>query len=168
MGEGHFIKQRYGQEPDSEERGKAVEAYVALVREKLKPWAMHMAARFDSPVYLTGSILHNENPRDIDVRVACADFAARYHQSPAEFDHDGPTQRWVDELAKICSALTRILGRTVDVQVWPSEKWSDDIYPKPILLAAPSPRWWISNEHVPHDRWVECDSKSPSKEQDHE
>lgn len=145
-----------------------IEANVAEIREKLRTWATHMAGRYNAPLYLTGSTLHNPAPRDCDIRIVIADheFAARYGHELREFekpierkgrntvhkgvhwDAEGPTQRWIDDLAKFNGIWSVRLGRNMDIQVWP-ESYYRDTYPPPILLAEPSPRWWIYNKHVP-------------------
>lgn len=129
---------------------------------------MHMAARFNGPVYLLGSILHNPAPRDVDVRIVVHDheFAARYgmEMKPCDqpatddlpgrtakvfWDEDGPTQTWVDDMAKLGGAMSAALGINLDVKVWPESYFRLRIYPKPVVLAAPSPHWFVYNAHVP-------------------
>jgi hypothetical protein len=46
----------------------------------LEGWANHIAGRFNAPVYLVGSALREERPRDIDIRIVLTDeaFMQRY------------------------------------------------------------------------------------------
>ena len=151
---------------------EAVEANVAEIRQSLTVWARHMAGRYNGPVYLTGSTLHNPDPRDCDVRIVVDDheFAARYgvplHRTEfneyhkyskrglvagdcCNWDKDGPSQRWIDDVAKFNAFLSQKLKRNMDVQVVPDSWYRDGIYPAPILLAAPSPHWWIYSAYCP-------------------
>lgn len=149
-----------------------IEANVANVISKFTPqWANHMAARYDGPVYLVGSILHNPNPRDYDIRILVedTDFAARYGMALYKMDspkgslqeqsgivsgnyikwyEDGPSQRWIDDIAKFGSHLSRIINYNIDFQVWPKSHWRTP-YPDPILLAEPSSKWFFYNKHCP-------------------
>ncbi len=136
-------------------------------------WARHMAARYNGRVYLTGSVLRNPAPRDVDVRIVVQDteFAARYGNTLRQetlgehhpyrkrheaivamacvpWSEEGPTQRWIDDVAKFTSHLSTRYGENFDVQVVP-DSWWRDVYPDPILLAAPSPGWWIYNAYHP-------------------
>lgn len=148
-----------------------IEANVAMVRAQLDDWARHMAGRFNGAVYLVGSILHHPAPRDCDVRIVIADheFAARYGNAMerVEFNEfhpmakrglvsaecvrwceDGPTQRWIDDTAKLGAGLLKATQLNMDVKVWPESHWREP-YPTPITLAAPSRRWFVYNAHVP-------------------
>ena len=150
-----------------------VEANVERAISGLTVWARHMAARYKGKVYLLGSTLHNPSPRDCDIRIVVEDheFAARYgnelhHTEIGEhhplrkrssivsarlvrWDEDGPTQRWIDDVAKFSAHLSVKLGMNMDVQVVPDSWWRDGIYPAPILLAAPSPHWFVYTKHCP-------------------
>ena len=152
-----------------------IEANVAKVRETLDIWARHMAARYNGPVYLLGSILTNPTPRDYDIRIVIQDheFAARYGNTLVqtdlaehhpvrrrfpellsmklvEWDREGPSQRWIDDIAKFGAVWSQRLGANIDLQIWPDSYWREGTYPTPIRLAAPSPKWWIYNVHVPN------------------
>jgi len=154
------------------EMAATIEATVARVRDTLDVWARHIAARYNGPVYLCGSVLHNPAPRDIDIRVVIADheFAARYgnectreidethhyckrkglaSSKAIDWDAQGPTQRWIDDVAKFTSHLSLKLGLNIDLQIWPDSYWREGTWPTPILLAAPSPKWWVYNAHCP-------------------
>lgn len=131
-----------------------------------------MAARYNGPVYLCGSVLVKPEPRDIDIRIVIQDnsFAARYGNTlvPTEFneyhkyhkrglvksntvewDKEGPTQRWVDDMAKFNDFLSQKLKENFDVQAVPDSWYRDRVYPAPIELAAPSPNWFIYSRLVP-------------------
>ena len=161
-----------------------IEAHVDRVKAALAVWARHMAARYNAPVYLTGSTLHKPDPRDCDVRIVIADdeFAARYgnalHQTTFDeghpyrkrhpnilgcntvhWDEDGPTQRWIDDVAKFNAHLSSRLKLNVDMQVVP-DSWWRDVWPPPFLLAAPSGRRFFHNRHFPmSDEMVEFNRK---------
>lgn len=151
-----------------------IEANVERIREQLDVWARHMAARYNGPVYLTGSTLHNPSPRDVDLRVVMLDeeFAARYGNEQTlkvdekhhycqrrglagatiiDWHAQGPTQRWIDDVAKFGARLSVVLGTNVDLQIWPESYWRD-CWPPPIELASPSPHWWIDNKYAPVTR----------------
>jgi hypothetical protein len=163
-----------------------VEASVARVVGILTPaWARHWAARYNAPVYLTGSILENPMARDVDIRIPVPDhaFAARFGNAIVEttttpgwtkhvdWAKEGPTQRWVDEIAKVNEWLSTMLERTADLQIWPASYWREP-YPKPLLLAAPTPKWWIYSIHCPepvlreatHAREIDVRKPEPSTE----
>jgi hypothetical protein len=149
-----------------------VEANVAFVCEKLKSWARHMAARYNAPVYLVGSTLHSPTPRDCDIRIVVVDhyFAARYgveleHREFGEhhpmrklhglcagrvvrWEEDGPSQAWVNDVAKFNEHLSARLERVMDVQVWPQSHWRPP-YPAAIELAAPTPHRFIYTKYCP-------------------
>ena len=152
----------------------AIEAHVAKIRADLDLWARHMAARYNGPVYLLGSVLHNPQPRDIDIRIVVRDheFAARYGQplhrldpipdthplrrrtslvagNFCDWNADGPTQRWIDDVAKFNAYLSVKFNEHFDAQVVPDSWWHDRIYPAPIKLAAPSGHWFFYSALVP-------------------
>lgn len=153
----------FDERPDAQK----IEDRVDTLVEKLTNWARHMAARYNGTVYLVGSVLHNPEPRDVDIRIVIHDheFAARYgmemkpcNEPPTEtrlgrtakihWNEDGPTQRWVDDIAKFSAELSTMLKRNFDIKVWPDSYWREP-YPRPLVLAAPSPRWFIYNKYVP-------------------
>lgn len=133
---------------------------VNWIKMTLSADARHWAARYNGAVYLLGSTLHNPTPRDCDIRIVIDDheFAARYghtlvekdspfHERPeitrsrvVDFCTDGPTQRWIDDVAKFSGNISRKIGNNLDLQIWPESQWRKP-YPEPVLLAAPSPRW---------------------------
>jgi len=153
------------------EEAARIEANVAYVLDALDCNARHLAARYSAPVYLVGSTLHHPNPRDCDIRVLVEDqeFAARYgmewHQRETQagtllhkrgivaarivdFTNDGPTQRWIDDVAKFNSRISERAKLNMDIQIWPESMWREP-FPAPILLAAPSPRRFIHNKYLP-------------------
>jgi len=56
------------------------EAAFVELSDRLGNWATQMAARFGSPVYLTGSCMMIAEPRDVDIRCIIEDdaFIRRY------------------------------------------------------------------------------------------
>jgi len=144
-------------------RAQQVERNVREIRAALAIDVMHWAARYSASVYLVGSTLHNPTPRDCDLRITIEDhdFAARYGMTIMQFPeprhrftagvnwgYEPPTQRWVDDIAKFSHVLSRKVGN-VDLQIWPLSYWSDEPWPVPVLLAAPSPKWAIFNRYYP-------------------
>lgn len=143
---------------------------IAHVMRGASSYARHWAARYNGPVYLVGSTLHSPTPRDCDIRVIVEDheFAARFghelvkRENPfrdrpeitsgmvVDFVTDGPTQRWIDDIAKIAANASRALRMNVDLQVWPESLWHRP-YPPPIVLAAPSPKWFFMPERKTTD-----------------
>lgn len=154
------------------EGAKTIERNVGHLRERLGAWAAHMAARYNGPVYLCGSTLHHPTPRDCDIRIIMSDttFGARYGMElhPMDLDEfhplrkrrglvrssvirwsdEGPTQRWIDDIAKFNDHLAQTLALNMDVQAWPESVWRE-VYPTPVRLAAPTPRWWIYTKYCP-------------------
>lgn len=157
-------------EAELEAGGRQVEANVAVVREKLADWAKHMAAHYNGTVYLLGSTLHNPTPRDCDIRIVIADdeFAARYGMDRVQREtlrgtalHDrgvvsslavdwssGPSQRWIDDVAKFNGHLSLTTKLNLDIKVWAESQWRF-VYPHPVVLAAPSPRYWFYSAYCP-------------------
>jgi hypothetical protein len=154
-----------------QEGREAIEASVDDLIAKLGPWARHMAARYNAPVYLIGSTLHSPTPRDCDVRIVVSDpsFVARYGNNTeyretrersalrdrgiTASDHvlwneEGPTQAWVDDVAKFNDHLSCALKRNMDVQVVP-ESWWMRCYPAPVLLAEPRRSGWFYSKLMP-------------------
>lgn len=159
---------------DHSEHAVAIEANIEAVLPALTAWAKHMAARYNGSVYLIGSTLHNPLARDLDIRIVIEDneFARRYdmaqHQielgvnhplrkrhpslvgaNVVRFDEDGVSQRWIDDVAKFTGTLSVRLGRNVDLKVWPASYYRADVWPEPILLAAPSRGWHVYNKYHP-------------------
>lgn len=163
------------------EGAKIIEDRMAAMLPELTVWARYMAARFNAPVYLLGSVLTNPECRDIDIRIVVQDheLAARYGHTLAQqefaeshpyrkrrgttsanvvrYSEDGPTQRQIDDTAKFTSHLSIKLQHNFDVQIVPDSWWRNDIYPAPKLLAGPSPRWWIYSAVVPNEVRVPYD-----------
>jgi hypothetical protein len=141
---------------------KTIRRNIENLRAKISATARHWAARYNAPVYLVGSTLHNPTPRDCDIRIVVPDheFAARYGHAlvqkanpfrdrpeivsaqVVDFMADGPTQRWIDDIAKFSGALSQQLQTNLDLQIWPESLWRKP-YPEPLLLASPSPRWFF-------------------------
>lgn len=151
--------------PDADEREmrEAIEAQVQAVQLKLRDWPAHMAARYNAPVYLLGSTLHTPNARDVDIRIVLRDddFKARFGQDAAGFE-ECPTQRWIDDVGKLAAAMSRITRLNLDVKVWPESKWADP-YPKPLVLAAPSQRWFIYNAFNPKPDHLAADDPGETR-----
>lgn len=137
--------------PEYEEKARRIEANVARVIVNLEAWARHLAARYGVPIQLCGSVLCSPTPRDCDVRIVLPDheFELRYGQTPDEYVKNGPSQVWIDELAKFNRGMVRHVRMPMDVQVWPKSKWDENSWPRPIILAAPSPRWFVHNAYHP-------------------
>lgn len=170
---------------DDQAQREAIEKNVGRIVARLNGWALHMAARFNGTVHLVGSVLHNPSPRDVDIRLVIDDhnFAARYgmelHQQEftehhplakrglvsgrvVKWDDDPPSQRWVDDCAKIGGALCAIVAHNVDFKVWP-ESYYREPYPTPLVLAAPSPRWFIYNRYHPDPATLAPTASAPTK-----
>jgi hypothetical protein len=66
------------------------EERVRRLQLQLHGWACQVATRFGAPVYLVGSTLTEQNPRDVDISIVLSDddFAARY----------GDVQEWDSEM----------------------------------------------------------------------
>src|SRR5690242_20283030 len=84
-------------------------SYAVTAWVKLRRFAAYMAARFNAPVYLTGSSLRKANPRDVDVRIAIDDaqFVARYGVGADQWLVQGPSQEWIDDMGKLCAEESR-------------------------------------------------------------
>ncbi len=147
---------------------RAIEANVERITRLISNSARHMAAKLNGAVYLVGSTLHNPSPRDCDIRVVVADaeFGARYGltmkpttKAPEPGSHgwthciawneDGPTQRWIDDCAKTGAEFSTALSLNVDYKVWPLSYWRARTWPTPVVLAAPSPSWFIYSALCP-------------------
>jgi len=70
----------------------------------LRPWANQMAARFNAPVYLVGSALTEEHPRDVDVRIVLPDeaFLQRYGCSWEHVRLIGPSGTQHEAYPDVC------------------------------------------------------------------
>ena len=92
---------------------------------QLRGWANQIAARFGAPVYLIGSSLTEDHPRDVDIVVILQDidFNARYGS-----DWDWQTMlpdwsegalRWAADCAKLAQRVARAYNINVDFKVQP-------------------------------------------------
>jgi hypothetical protein len=120
-------------------------------------WSQYMAARYNGPVYLVGSVLAKADPRDIDLRVVVADkeFEGRYGlQSYAHF----PNQAWLDDMAKRNGELARDFRINCGFQVHPASYVIGQFEKAPRLLVdAPSDlahivasvAWWYDPPPAP-------------------
>lgn len=97
--------------------------HVAELVRRLNPWANQIAARFGHPVYLVGSALEHEDPRDVDVvcLLPDAEFWGRYgrYQEHARIDVPwGPeAKRWGEDMAKLSAYAAKHLALNVDLKV---------------------------------------------------
>ena len=98
-------------------------------------WANQMYCRFGHPVYLVGSALTEERPRDVDVRIILpdAEFEGRYgsiHQWFVEIWshdwHDG-LQLYAQDMAKLSRQIAERIKVNIDLQVWP-QRYADSIH----------------------------------------
>lgn len=91
----------------------------------LRGWANQMAARYGHPVYLVGSALVEDNPRDVDLAVVLPDeefknrFGGTYNEAmrlgPTP---EGPQPRWCAEVAKLSRQACRYHpGANIDFKV---------------------------------------------------
>lgn len=105
-----------------------------MSEKNIEGWANQMAARFGHPVYLVGSALTQEKPRDYDVRIMIPDeeFVARYgpindwlHNIWGTWEDAG--YRWGNDMAKMNRQATIILQDNIDLQVFP-KTWADAVY----------------------------------------
>lgn len=90
-------------------------------------WANQIASRFDAKVYLVGSVLYSDDPRDVDIRVVIPDdlFEARYGSVLEWIDETWRTpwgecrQKWSRDIRKIGNDLARIYHLNIDFQIDP-------------------------------------------------
>lgn len=114
----------------AEDLGPALLRCQPLVYQRLLNRARWLSARyFGGAVYLVGSAVTSDDPRDIDIVVVIPTdlFLASYGEEGDTFDTfryggDRPTppkiwQRWARDCAKQGAAITRELGRAVDFKV---------------------------------------------------
>jgi hypothetical protein len=85
---------------------------VRRLKLQLHGWACQIAIRFGAPVYLHGSVLDSDEPRDVDVSVVLPDaqFEARYG-SVAQWD----TDRWATEMSAVTQ---RVASDQVKLGAW--------------------------------------------------
>jgi hypothetical protein len=100
---------------------------LELIKTLCAGWANQMYSRFGYPVYLVGSSLHSENPRDVDIRIMLPDevFEARYgdvYDWMAEGYRPvwGETrQKWARDMGKLSMEATLCIRQNIDFQVYP-------------------------------------------------
>ncbi|HET8777990.1 MAG TPA: hypothetical protein VFN76_10055 [Candidatus Limnocylindria bacterium] len=116
------------------------DSFATAAWVKLRRFAFYMAARFNAPVYLVGSALRKAHPRDIDVRVTVTEehFRARYGCDSKDWLVEGPSQRWVDDMAHFSDQLAREQRLNVDFQVYPARHAIQYRGQPRVLLAAPT------------------------------
>lgn len=97
--------------------------HVADLITRLRPWANQLAARFGHPVFLVGSALEEEDPRDVDVVciLPSLEFWGRYggslsHEAPSAQWKPG-SLRWGRDMAKLGAYASQHLGVNVDLKV---------------------------------------------------
>lgn len=95
--------------------------------EWLAPWANQIAARYGRPVYLVGSALQLQDPRDVDVRCIITDkeFEARFGRvedwvkaSWWPSKNDG-SLRYAMEIGDLSREASLVLSKNIDFQVQP-------------------------------------------------
>jgi hypothetical protein len=93
----------------------------------LHGWACQVATRFGAPVYLVGSTLTEENPRDTDISIVLSDeeFAARYGDVQAwdremyGIEWGAGRQRWAEDQIKLTRYLVTGYRLNVDLKIEP-------------------------------------------------
>lgn len=90
---------------------------------RLQPFAQDLSVRYGAQVVLLGGALHQEWPRDVDVRALILDderFERRFGLSVADWQQDRGT-RWLREVSKMTRRLEMILphGCGADFSIWP-------------------------------------------------
>ena len=128
------------------DEAKAQGPLVEVAAAKLHMLSGFYAARWWGPVWLVGSAHTTPTPRDIDIRVIMADdeFAMLYHQLPTDFRQEGPSQRWIDDMAHFHRQAFLWSRLAIDIQVWPALMWEEKTDRPRRLLASPSPKWNLS------------------------
>lgn len=116
---------------------KAEWAWISLT---VGPFANYIAARYNAPVYLVGSVLQKPTPRDIDIRVVVrdAEFTGRYGVTVEEWHSGKVPQSWVDDMAKRNGELASGHRMNGDFQVIPEHEAKRHEGQPRILLASPS------------------------------
>lgn len=87
---------------------------------------------YGGPVYLIGSALYNENPRDIDIRVVISvtDFNriyGNYEKFNEEYisgEFDTIAWKWVDDRLKRCRDLYQQTSENIDFSVIAEPAWN--------------------------------------------
>ena len=149
-------------------------AVIAWSKLVLSHFAQYMAARYNGPVFLTGSSLRSGVPRDVDVRVIVSDneFCGRY--GVQRYRDGWPNQHWIDDMAKRNGELAARHCINPDFQVHPaSHAIQYDKEPR-VLLAAPtnldhiieSTRWWYGPHDEPPKSDERAESPSPARSEE--
>jgi len=102
-------------------------------------WANQIAGRYGFAVYLVGSALTTEDPRDVDIRAVLTDaaFFARFGIKPLLALHEAwkpeqseGTRRLYEEQAKISRGAAEVFHLNIDFQVQ-SETWATIFHDRP-------------------------------------
>ena len=99
-------------------------------KEKIKlvcnGFANQLYCRYNAPVYLVGSSLYEENPRDVDIVVEIPDkqFEHRYGsivrwEALWGGDWGEGKQKWAMDVAKLSSVATNYIKENIDFKVYP-------------------------------------------------
>lgn len=103
------------------------EERVRRLRLQLHGWACQVAVRFSAPVYLVGSTLTEDDPRDTDISIVLSDddFAARYGDVQ-EWDSEmygtewgAARQRCAEDQVKLTRHLVKGYRMNVDLKIEP-------------------------------------------------
>ena len=102
---------------------------------KLSRWANKMRGHYGTPVYLVGSSLTNENPRDYDIRICLPDkdFMMRYSCNDIEqfclrLDSglwDDSNWLWSDDRLKMTKRGWNTTNLNIDFQIYPIRLWNE-------------------------------------------
>lgn len=90
------------------------------LRHRLVYFSERMAARFGAPVYLVGSALTENKPRDVDLRIPLDDeqFRLRYGQTVDEW-LSRASEAWMNDMAKLNQTGVKQTETNLDFQVVP-------------------------------------------------
>lgn len=106
---------------------------LKIIQLTCSGFANQMYCRYGQPVFLVGSSLNNDNPRDVDIRVTLPDdvFEARYG-SVKEWREDTwrnewreARQKWANDTAKLSSFASVCVKMNIDFQVIPESLEKD-------------------------------------------
>jgi hypothetical protein len=100
---------------------------VRRLKLQLHGWACQTAVRFGAPVYLVGSTLTEDAPRDVDISIVLSDedFAGRYgdvQQWDSEMygiEWGEARQRWAEDQVKLTRHLVTGYRMNVDLKIEP-------------------------------------------------
>ena len=100
----------------------------------LKRIANQLYGYYGGPVYLVGSALTDENPRDIDIKVVVSrkDFErlfGNYDHFAVEYstgEFGDVAWKWVDDRLKRCRILSEEIGQNIDFGCYSEEMWRTD------------------------------------------